>query len=101
MGEIYVFVRSLFNTPSTCVQRHKKKCVFGTLARRAATTLTSYAPSVFHTKSTRTHIYAPAKIRTLRRVRRRRKGREGVKPTLVDRFEGGLLLRVASYIAHP
>lgn len=27
--------------------------------------------------------------------------REGVKPTLVDRFEGGLLLRVASYIAHP
>lgn len=25
----------------------------------------------------------------------------GVKPTLVDRFEGGLLLRMVSYIAHP
>lgn len=27
--------------------------------------------------------------------------KEGVKPTLVDCFEGGLLLRMVSYIAHP
>lgn len=36
-----------------------------------------------------------------RRTQTRGEEKEGVKPTLVDRFEGGLLLRMVSYIAHP